>query len=90
MSRPYKITHAPSFLYDIGVSYYETGTLTKSGVKLFEYYRTDSVTVEQKAKILKWCKDARFFGSAKEYAPEIKSCMIAFPKAGFYRVGFTD
>lgn len=86
----YQITNAAPFLYGIGVSFYETGALKKSGVSLFDFYRTDKVTTEQKAAILKWCKDVRFFGSHKEYAPELKSCMIAFPKAGFYRVGFSD
>ena len=84
----YKISLAPSFLYDIGVSYHATGNLTKNKVKLFDYYKADKVTVEQKAKILKWCKDARFFNSASEYAPELRAVMICFPKAGFYRNGF--
>lgn len=86
----YRITMAPSFLHKLGVNYYETGTLKKGGVKLFDYYRADSITTQQKAEILKWCKDARFFNSAREYAPELRSVMIAFPKAGFYRVGFSD
>lgn len=86
----YQITKAPSFLYGIGVRYYETGVLHKNGIRLFDYYKVDSVSANQKADILKWCKDARFFNSAKEYAPELKSVMICFPKSGFYKHGFSD
>ncbi|MDO8886167.1 hypothetical protein [Candidatus Oleimmundimicrobium sp.] len=84
----YQISNAPAFLYSIGVRQYESGTLTKNKVKLFEYYKADSFTTEQKAEILLWCKDARFFNSRAQYAPELKSVMVAFPKAGFYRKGF--
>jgi hypothetical protein len=86
----YKITQAPAFLYSIGVRQYESGTLTKQGRKLFDYFKADSVTVEQKAAILKWCKDARFFNSRPSYSPEQSAVMIAFPKAAFYRHGFAD
>ena len=86
----YRITQAASFLYDRGVYFHETGTLTKNGVKLFDYYKADSIDATQKAAILKWCKDARFFSSSPEYAPELRRTMICFPKAGFYRVGFSD
>jgi len=86
----YQITQAASFLYNRGISFHETGTLTKNGVKLFDYYKTDSINAAQKAAILKWCKDARFFSSSPEYAPELKRVIVCFPKAGFYRVGFSD
>ena len=85
----YRIGNAAGFLHGIGVSFYDTGNLTKGKVKLFDYYKVDKLSVEQKAAILIWCKDARFFNSRKEYAPELTSTMIAFPKAGFYRVGFS-
>lgn len=81
----YQVTKAAWFLYDLGVRFHETGKLTKNGVQLFDYYKADSVTVEQKAAILKWCKDARFFRSSPSYAPELCATVIAFPKAGFYR-----
>lgn len=84
----YQVTMVPAFLYGIGVSYHATGTLNKNGVKLFDWYKADSITTEQKATILKWCKDARFFNTCSEYAPELKKVMVAFPKAGFYRHGF--
>jgi hypothetical protein len=87
---PYKVTNAPSFLYSIGVRQYESGNLTKNGRKLFDYYKADSVTVEQKAAILKWCKDARFFESRRMFAPEQSAVMIAFPKAAFFRHGFEE
>ena len=85
----YRIGKAAWFLHDIGLRFHETGTLSKGKVKLFDYYKADKVTVEQKALILKWCKDARFFNSRKQYAHELTRTMIAFPKAGFYRVGFS-
>jgi len=88
--RKYQVTMAAPFLYNIGVSFHETGNLKKKDVKLFDYYKSDSVNAKQKAAILKWCKDARFFSSSPEYAPEMRSVMICFPKAGFYRVGFSD
>jgi hypothetical protein len=84
----YKIGNAAGFLHSLDVRTYASGILTKNKVKLFDYYKADSVTTKQKADILKWCKDARFFASQSEFAPELKACMIAFPKAGFYRVGF--
>lgn len=84
----YQISLAPSFLYKIGVSYHETGVLTKNKVKLFDWYKVDSITTGQKALILKWCKDARFFSCSSEYAPEQKETLVCFPKAGFYRNGF--
>jgi len=86
----YQVSKAAWFLYENGVSFYEQGTLDRNGVALFDFYRVDKVSAEQKAVILKWCKYARFFGARKEFAPELTSCMIAFPKAGFYRVGFSD
>jgi len=86
----YQVTRAAGFLFDNGVRFYETGTLTKKGVKLFDFYKTDGITTAQRAAILKWCKDARFFNSRPSYAPEQVATMIAFPKAGFYRVGFSD
>ena len=74
----------------LGIRWHETGMLRKNNVTLFTTYKADSVTAEQKAKILKWCKDARFFITQKEYAPEIRAHLIAFPSADFYRVGFAD
>ena len=81
----YQITLAPAFLHKIGVSFYEHGTLQRDGKNIFDYYRADKITPAQKECILSWCKDAKFFGSAKEYAPEMKSALVAFPKAAFYK-----
>ena len=86
----YQVTQAPRFLVSIDVHWHETGTLRKNNVALFAFYKTDSLTATQKARILEWCKDARFFITRKEYAPEIRAYLIAFPRAGFYRVGFSD
>jgi len=85
----YQVTQAPRFLVSIDVHWHETGTLRKNNVALFSFYKADSVTAAQKARILEWCKDARFFVTRKEHAPELRDCMIAFPRAGFYRVGFS-
>ena len=77
---------APSFLWTIGVRQYASGTLSnKHGVKLFDYYKADSVTDEQKEQLRQWCPDVQFLSARLEYAPEIKAAVIAFPKAGFYR-----
>lgn len=82
----YQITMVPWFLNDIGVSYHDYGVLKDrdTGRKLFDCYKCDVVTYEQKAKIREWCKDVRFLGVANEYAPELSKPVIAFPKAGFY------
>ena len=81
----YQITRAPSFLYDIGVTYFDYGTISKGKNKLFDYYKCDAITATQRATILEWCKDAYFPRSFCEFAPELTSQLVAFPKAGFYR-----
>jgi hypothetical protein len=82
----YKISAAPSFLWGIGVRQYASGTLQdKQGVKLFDYYKTDSITETQKEQLRQWCPDVQFLSATPAYAPEIKAAVIAFPKAGFYR-----
>lgn len=86
----YQISQAAPFLYRAGVSFHATGTLKRDGLKLFDYYKADKISAAQKAAILKWCKDVRFFSSSPEYAPELKSVMICFPKAAFYKYGFSD
>lgn len=81
----YKISLAPSFMYDIGISYHAFGTIKKGKIALYDYYLVDKVTEEQQKMLLFWCKDIAFFNTAKEYAPELRSISIAFPKKGFYR-----
>ena len=81
----YRITNAPRFLYDNGVSFYECGVLTKNGVKMFDYYKADSITQSQKNAILNWCPLAEFKTASPQFAPELKSVLICFPKAGYFR-----
>lgn len=81
----YQITHAASFLYDIGVSFYHTGTLKKKTEAIFDFYKTDGLTEEQKQKIKAWCPDAAFTHCRSIYAPEAVKTLILFPKAAFYR-----
>ena len=77
----------PAFLYKINVSYYDTGTISNkvTGNKLFDYYKADKVTQEQKAKILEMIPLAQFKSSSPEYAPEMKACMVWIPKAAYYK-----
>lgn len=81
----YKITNAPSFLCDNGISFYDFGVLTQNGVKMFDYYKTDSVTQEQKRAILEWCPLAELKTASPQFAPELKSVLICFPKAAYFR-----
>lgn len=81
----YQIGKAAWFLCDIGVNFHGFGTIEKDGTKLFDYYKVDKVTQEQKDKILAWCKDAHLLNASMEYAPELTSLMVAFPKAAYYR-----
>jgi hypothetical protein len=82
----YQITKAAGFLYDLGVRFYESGTISKGKEKLFDYYKADSITPDQKAAILQWCPDANFKIAQSQYAPEIIKPIVCFPKAAFYRM----
>ena len=83
----FKNSQAGSFLYSIGVAYNDYGTITDQHKnKLFDYFKVDSLTQEQKEKILDACKDAQFKTSSPSYAPEIQHALICFPKAAFYRL----
>lgn len=86
MTNKYQVTKAGSFLYGIGVNFWEFGTISKGKVKIYDYFKIDAISEDQKAKILEWCKDASFLNSHKEFAPELKAKIVAFPKAGFYRI----
>ena len=81
----YQISQAASFLYGIGVSFHADGVLSRDGVKLFDYYKADKITQEQRDKILAWCPLAEFKTASPEYAPEMKSVLVCFPKAAYFR-----
>jgi len=81
----YQITQAPCFLYRNGITFHADGTLSRNGVKMFDYYKADSITQEQRQKILKWCPLAEFKTASPEHAPELKSVLICFPKAGYFK-----
>ena len=81
----YQITKAASFLYGIGVSFHADGVLSRDGVKLFDYYKADRISREQRDKILAWCPLVEFKTTSPEYAPELKSVLICFPKAGYFK-----
>ena len=84
MSR-YRITEAPYRMYKAGISFYESGTLERNGVKIFDYYKADKISADQKSAILAWCPLAEFKGSSPEYAPELRNILICFPKAAYFR-----
>ena len=85
----YKITEAPYRLYKAGVRQYASGVIRckESGAALFDYYKADSVTSEQKAALLEFCPDIKFMTATPQFAPELKAVAICFPKAAFYRGG---
>jgi hypothetical protein len=71
----------------IGFRFYETGSLSEKGTKtkLFDYYKGDKLTDEQKAELLKDFPELEFFGARPEYAPELRSAMVGVPKIARYR-----
>jgi hypothetical protein len=81
----YQITMAPWFLNHVGVSYHEHGTITENKVKLFDYYKVDGVTPEQRVKILEWSPKTQFMGSRAQYAPELSATLICFPKSAWFK-----
>jgi hypothetical protein len=88
----YRITLAPAFLYQLGVSYHKTGTMysTHSKTAFYDYYGVDSLSAAQREAILEWCPDAEIMGAGAEYAPEQRSLLICFPKTGYYRAKVTN
>lgn len=77
----------PAFLYEIGVSYHDYGTISEkdSKVKLFDYYACDRITTEQKQKISEVVPLAQFKYHGQAYAPEIKNVSVWIPKTMYYR-----
>ena len=89
MRLPYKISDAARQLYRAGVSYHDYGTIKQGSTALFNYYKCDKVTEGQLATIRQYCPDVQVKGIRSEYAPEIKSVAICFPKAAWYRNKFS-
>lgn len=86
----------PSFLCKIGISYHATGTLDHalaSGkkIKVYDFFKTDKLTIEQMNTLKAQIKDCTFHFSAPQYAPEQRKTLICIPKKAFYTynmVGF--
>lgn len=89
MKLPYKITEAPRMLYRAGISYHAFGTLKIGKSAYFDYYKADMITDSQLEAIREFCPDVQLQGVRKEYAPEIKSVAVCFPKAAWYRNKFS-
>jgi len=82
----YQITKAASNLFSAGVRFYDYGEIRgPKGERLFDYYKTDGVTDSQKESLRAYCPDVQFKESRAQYAPEIRACLVCFPKAAFYR-----
>ena len=80
----------PRILYDLGVSYHSTGTITMDNRKHFDYYKVDSITPEQKEKITTIQSDIQFKSLATVYAPELTKLIICIPKAAYYQTKETN
>lgn len=61
-----------------GVSYYDFGTHRLNGKKLYDWYKTDSLTDRQIDILLKGGATLR--GVTSEYAPELKKVLVCFDK----------
>ena len=82
----YQITMAASFLYEIGVTFHGTGTISdKIGRKLYDLYKCDTLTQKQKEKLLLWNPNIKFFTVSPQFAPEISKVGIGFPKKAMMR-----
>ena len=80
-------TLIPSFLYDIGVTYHDYGIVktTKGTRQLYDYYKIDKITHDQKGLILDKIPLAVFWNGSNEYTPEKSDLYILIPKAEYYR-----
>lgn len=92
MTKRFKNTMAAATLYDLGISFHNFGTLRgKSGVDgrakdYFDFYEVDYIRPEQKRALLEIAPDVQFKTNGKLYAPELRSILICFPKAAWYRI----
>jgi hypothetical protein len=84
--KKYQVTTVPSFLYSIGVSYHSTGVIIQGETKIFDFYKIDSITDRQLDLIRLWCPHFQVKLSVSQYAPELKSKILCFPKVGYFRL----
>ena len=73
-------------LRDMGISHYVNGTLSKGGVDYYDYYKTDDIKDEDKSKLLEKFPSLEFFNCKCSFAPELKSILIASPKAARLKI----
>lgn len=89
MKRP--TTHAVLAAFmRTGYRYHSFGTLSKGGVKLWDYYKADHITPEQEAEFGRLWGDAftlKWAGS--QYAPESRRPLVCIAKAAQLRAAAT-
>ena len=85
MKLPYNKALTASTLYRNGVSYHAFGVIKQGKTMLFDYYKCDKVTDEQAEALRQFCPDMQVKGCRAEYAPELRSVLLCFPKAAWYR-----
>lgn len=90
MKLPYRISEAGSKLYRAGVSYHAYGTIKQGTKALFNYFKADNITDSQIVALREYCPDMQVTGMRSEYAPELRSVCIMFPKAAWYRAQVTN
>lgn len=90
MKLPYKKALEASTLYKTGVIYHAYGVIKQGKTALFDYYKADSITEEQIATLKQFCPDLQVKGMRSEYAPELRSVCIMFPKSAWYRAQATN
>ena len=84
-------THKLLSAFDkLGIRFYNFGTLTKRDCKgrkthTHDFYQTDRLSNEQKEALKTLFPSIEFFLSQSQFAPEIKSGLIASPKAARLR-----
>jgi hypothetical protein len=76
MNKMSKYTKQVRLILDAGLSYYDFGTIKQGRKKLYDYYKTDKITHDQKEFLES--KGAIIKLSYCQYAPEIKSTLICF------------
>jgi hypothetical protein len=67
-----------SIMNGLNISYFDYGLIKQGRKKLFNYYKTDKISAEQKHALEK--AGCTIKGAFCEYAPEIRSVLICFPK----------
>lgn len=69
----------PAILYGMKVDYHATVTMEYKGKKFFGF-KCDKISEALKEKLKSVFPQAEFFVSRSQYAPEIKSGIVAFPR----------